>query len=705
MKALIKKAVASVMGAATMCMSLAVPAMATDYDLADYPAPFVNGDTNFLMVVGEDAMAADIAGGIDVAVRLGAENGDEVTCGSDSTSVSGGKDKEIAINEDLSAFGNLDDNDLAGLIDEQITFNDDDYDVHEEIVLNNELVLVSTEQDDDFGSEIAMITDEGSITYSYVFDDPIPTDEIGDENDEDELDITFLGKDITITAVDVADDKITVKSATEYFLMNGEKVEIDGKEITVSGIGETAVRVDVDGVTETIGEDDTEKVNGIKILAKDIFYVDDSDERSVTLEIGESITDQYEAGDALEIFGGSDDNDDALWVWTVVINGDDELTSLGISYNQKSNDPDDDPEPVYMEGVLELPGDYAMIDLDSFTTEDSQEYTLSFDEIELDDDGGTYNGETSDDVWVVVFEGEEDDAFEVTEGTGTESVDTVYLFINGSTSAVWYKDSDGDTAYSDDFDATADAADLFTFTYEDTEFTVDFDFSEMQLVLDITDETSEDKDLLVTLENNALPEGLDNIEEADADDVVYGTTNLGEKDDDYRTQYGIIVQTPEDYAERDEIVLSIPDEQVKVNVIVSGPDTDIIRDEGETVIEAVPITDDIARLDTEVTESMKQNKNLILIGGPAVNMLTAQALGLDYPSYGADSGIPEDAALLQMVNGAFNTGKAALIVAGWEAENTRAACSVLQQFSAYDDLTGTAIVVEGTDTPTLSALE
>ncbi|MCD6275047.1 MAG: S-layer protein, partial [Candidatus Aenigmarchaeota archaeon] len=118
--------------------------------------------------------------------------------------------------------------------------------------------------------------------------------------------------------------------------------------------------------------------------------------------------------------------------------------------------------------------------------------------------------------------------------------------------------------------------------------------------------------------------------------------------------------------------------------------------------------DNIARLDTDPEiETAKTEKNLILVGGPAVNRLTAQALGLSYPSYGEASTIPENAAVIKLVNDAFTTGKVALIVAGWEAENTQAACSVLQKYD-YDEyapkLTGTAVKVTGTTSPTLAPL-
>lgn len=701
MKTLIKRVGAGILGVVMAGSSLLAPAMAAT-DLADYPAPFVtDGTTDMLVVVGSRADPADVVGAIDLAVRLGSEPGKLVAVGDASTSVSGGKEKEVAINEGFATpFGTLDDSDLGGLIDGKISFNDDDYDVHEEIVVNDNMVIGSTEYDDDFGSKIALLTTStGAITYSYVFDDPVDIADIGTGTDQDELEIEFLGKSITISAAENASsDEITVKVANEDTFYEDDSVTYNSKKITVTAIGESAIRVDVGGTVAVISEDATKEVNDVKIKPSDIFYDGDRPERSsVTLQYGDSIQDTYSDGDALEIFDGIDDTDDALWVWTIEISDDlEELEYVGISYNQKSDEPDDDPEPVYVGESFMLANDYASIKLDSETVSGYQDYTISFDEMDLDDPDS--DNHDTDDAAVVVFKGEDDDAFIVSDGTDEET-NTVYLYLNGTGSSLWYKDSDGKTNYAASFNATADQTDLFEFSYEDTVFTVDTDYSELQIVLDTSTLDGEDTDLLVTLDAFTDATGLGTIEDAEATDVMYGTTGLGEKDSDYRVQYGIIVKDPEDNAESDEVVLSVPEDVVKINVIFAGPETEITSADGDTVKEVIPITDSIARLDTDAAvEAAKGSKNLILVGGPAVNMLTYQALGFSDYTYGAASGVPENAAMIKAVDDAFGGGKVALVVAGWNAANTRAACSVLQQYDEYD-LSGSAVKVSGTATP------
>ena len=200
-------------------------------------------------------------------------------------------------------------------------------------------------------------------------------------------------------------------------------------------------------------------------------------------------------------------------------------------------------------------------------------------------------------------------------------------------------------------------------------------------------------------------------DDAEADELQWGSTptNIGTKDNDLRTAYGVVIKDPEANGADDKVVLEMPADQVKAKVVVYGPEGSKTTTGGETIKKVVPITTPVAKLDTEIPDPSTVDKNLVLVGGPAVNRLTAQALGLDYPTYGADSGIPENAAMIKVIEGAFKEGKVAVIVAGWEAENTRVACSVLQQYESFKDaLEGnTAVKITGTtvETATIEPLE
>ena len=104
-----------------------------------------------------------------------------------------------------------------------------------------------------------------------------------------------------------------------------------------------------------------------------------------------------------------------------------------------------------------------------------------------------------------------------------------------------------------------------------------------------------------------------------------------------------------------------------------------------------------AVLDTDpAVAGQETKKNLIVVGGPAANRAAAVLLGKPFPSYGADSGIPENAALVKLVE--QTDGKVALIVAGWNAEDTQRASRVVAQYDKYlkDQKGKTEVQVTGT---------
>jgi hypothetical protein len=93
--------------------------------------------------------------------------------------------------------------------------------------------------------------------------------------------------------------------------------------------------------------------------------------------------------------------------------------------------------------------------------------------------------------------------------------------------------------------------------------------------------------------------------------------------------------------------------------------------------EPVRLTGDYAKLDTEVADWSKITTDAVVVGGPAVNQAAAKLLGLTYPTKGVASTIPENAALIQVFQNAFSSGKVAVLVAGWEAADTDLAVSAI----------------------------
>ncbi len=153
---------------------------------------------------------------------------------------------------------------------------------------------------------------------------------------------------------------------------------------------------------------------------------------------------------------------------------------------------------------------------------------------------------------------------------------------------------------------------------------------------------------------------------------------------DYVDLYGTYVRRTT--TSQDTLTIYYPDEQVTANLFVLDKDATVTQTAGgtsSTVKSATPVKTALGKLDTEVTSADKNNKNLILVGGPAVNTLVAELATAEktkarqwYVDQGAGT------SLLNLVEDAFTTGKSALVVAGHSAADTRAATSMMQNYDA-----------------------
>jgi hypothetical protein len=160
--------------------------------------------------------------------------------------------------------------------------------------------------------------------------------------------------------------------------------------------------------------------------------------------------------------------------------------------------------------------------------------------------------------------------------------------------------------------------------------------------------------------------------------------NIGSKDEDHRTKFGIKIMDPESMSSGDEAVFHIPGDQVTGIIDITGE---------RTTSTGTPTTQSSAP--TPVTADEINNKeafNLVLVGGPCVNSLSAEFLGVTFPACGAASGLTEDTAIIELKE---NGDKMALVVAGWEAPDTRRAGVVLANYEDFE-LTGTSATVTGT---------
>ncbi|MGC8940686.1 MAG: S-layer protein [Candidatus Nanoarchaeia archaeon] len=699
-----KKVIGKIAAIGTGLLMAVMPVAAAT--LADYPAPFVkDGQWNAVIVVGKDAAPSDVIGSTNIAATL-AQSAVTVT----EPTITGAVKKDVPLTGTLnSAFGDkIDNTDIDALKDTSIAFADETYDVHEELLLdhNTPAIYISAENDADFGKDPVIAVKSGGVKYHYVFDEAINKNISSDEP----LEITFLGKTMTLTKV--ANNEITVQIGADYYLTYNDTVTVAGKTIKLVNVGSASAIVQVGSEQKIISKNSTAKVGGLRIKVKDIFYSDTPSERAAALVIGEDVDKTYKDGDAFYIPCATPKTSDCSksspdWEWDIRLNGTTPINAsdyIGVKFvGNWDNSPED---PVIKEGQqMNLPENYLWIKFDSLKTKKFYKYDIKFqDGVDLTDIGAS----SSENVFVI--KGPTKDSIKLATG---EETDTAYLWFNNYSSkniTLLYRDptdnkiKDSDIHYGNGADE-----DLFYLTYGDTDIKVkgiDIDPTNVDFYLKISagtvGTTNKYLDIATTLDKPDITAatkfvGMNTPEKSEADDVKYKDHGIGERDKDVLLPYGAYITNVKSGTSRDEVTIYVPNEQQKVVTIIGTQTTKITGGAGGT-LGGVAIT----KLDTEVSDP--KATNLILVGGPAVNKLTAEALGLTYPTYGTDAaralGITENQATIKLIENAFGGSNVALIVAGWEASDTRAASSVLQDYTSYKDkLVGKQVIVSGTAAP------
>ncbi len=676
----IKQVLSGAVGLLMSGATLLTPALA-DFTLDNFDTMTA---ANTVVVVGTDANAADIVGAINVGAAI-AQNG--ATADAAAAAIIAGAESDdvilgTSVNStlDKSAYK---DNDVSGLLDTKITWNSEDVDVEEQIVLEDGLVImVSATGDEEFGSDIVMGTDsKDAIGYRFVIDD-------NDFNysavsDSDTLEITVLGKSLTISKVTnktgTATDSIKLSEGTETALKTGDSVEINGKTVEVTAIGSGSAAFKIGTETEFINTGDEEEIGstGINVKIESILYTDDVETRQVLVTVGTDLTTTVKTDDSMETYGEPEDEEDAVWVW--FIDADDSDTgklTIGANHNQKYDEVDE--AVVNVGESIKLPNDYAEIEFTELTETGVQTYELYFDEVDFKlKTDGTTNGGNVDNQKVLVLQakGGSGNGFSVTADTGTEEGDYVYL---SESNGIAFKNDDGDIQQGN--------TNSFFLTTDDTTMTVSYSAAGGNLTIE---EPAAGGGENITVDFSTAYEYLGAKEgDADENDVTWKGTNMAAKDEDVRTIYGTVIETPEDNADSDKVVLVVPADQVKATITIKGLGSTV-----ETVaggVTQVDLGNGIAKLASEA-EADKTAKNLVLMGGPYANSLVEELAVAGKTPTKAQWADLAGKAIVQAIDGAFAEGKAAIVVAGAGADQTRNAGLKLMGGT----LTGAMVEIQG----------
>lgn len=701
-------------------------------DLAEYPSPFVKSgsyDNSNVFVVGANAAASDSIGVLDIGAGLQFESKVCTSGGGGSVVVSGGVTEEITLGKAIADTTSqtldqeLQDDDVDTLMDSTVSFQSSDYDFQEVLVLgqagNNVTVETSlTSSEDDYQTDIVMEIGRDSIKYYYIWDEAIAID---NATTSQPLEIKFLGKTLKLTSVSSA-TKFTAYVGNEYFLSVDDSVEVSGKTVTLKNVGSGgAIVVDVDGVTETIPSSSTETVNGIEISNDETFYdSNDVSQRSATVIVGVDAQETYTDGDAYV----GEDKDDPDWVWNIGNLNDNSATTtsttaefsgpyLGIENDFVYNDDSDNPPGIGE--CIDLPNNYLSICLDSLTVADDQYATYYF-ELDTSADLGDAIGENSS-VTALYIHTSVDEGLEVmfsnlnapnTTSATDKKTDQVWIYPENETDyQVFYKDTsskkvtlagsniiNGSTAFLRvNYDSTK-GTDMEIYGDGDGDGDGIGDGDDFNLTLVPYDSTyladyNDNITMRWGLGSIGITELGDTASSEEADELLWngpgGTAEktIGTKDEDHRTRYGIIIRDPKSNGASDQVVLDIPANQVKANIVVKGTTASTSTSGGScTVAEINPKS----MLDSEISDATAYN--LIVVGGPCANSIAEDVFGVtcsDWP-YKAGEGVVKLVA---------NGNKAAMLVAGTSALDTRRTAKAIKDYKSYA-FSGTEAIVKGT---------
>ncbi|MEK6936674.1 MAG: hypothetical protein AABW58_01230 [Nanoarchaeota archaeon] len=612
-----------------------------------------------------------------------------------------------------------------------------------------------TSSDDDYESNVFLEAAKGAMKYYYVFDDALNVSK-ATSSDPLEIKFLGKTLKITSVEASQNKFTATVGTeyfmkVGDSITVEGKKVTL--QNVGSSG----AVLVDVDGKVDTIDADSSKVVNNVEIKNDDTFYATSKSERSAALIVGKNAQDTFADGDPYVGENKNNPDwtwklgNLGAKTATTVSSGATDPTGPFIGIQNDFVKDDDTDNPVGIGECYSLPNNYAQVCLDSLTVPDTDYLTVTLEYQSSVDTAKSKYDKGSSSSRVIHISAPGTDRFVIPAGIDPFIENGTLNDNDVKTSEVWIQTEDVDAPtsggfalfYKDEnqnpnivyignlsianmsitnkgglpsrgvgFNSTA--GDYFLkLNYLKTKDTnVRFMLVPTTLnttrglivgvVGDSTTELDSGTDDFYTNwsigTGNWTALGLTAAKE-EAAELTWATssasafTQLGAKDEDHRSKYGIILRDPKSNGASDRVVFEVPGDQVQANVVVKGSAT-TVSGGGVTYIPA-KITVNTLK-DTEVSDPSAYN--LILVGGPCADPLVERVSGLGV-SCGAWPLSPGEAMLKLGANG----DKVALLVAGTDAADTRMAAKVFSDFEDYK-LSGTQATLAGSiNAPTVKS--
>lgn len=684
---------------------------AVSADLNEYPQPFVTEDGQFdgQIVIGSmganPGQVVDVLTAIGLAAQLQADAVTPVSVAGGVTTVEGGEvyDDE-ALNSNVPA-DTLDDKQLNGFQDSSASVDGNDIDYQELVDFDGNAFKFETSLlgDDEFEGNVYLTVQDNAVRYQVMFEDELQESYFTN----DELEFTFLGRNIEVSNLDVANDEITLTTSDEFFLEQGDTVQVDGNTVELVRVGESSVIVEVNGQREVISDNSNKRFSesdNFQVEIDGIFYVEGSSDNGAVLEMGDDLTRTVGSGDPAELFGESDERNEAEWLWDIDL-GSSGTTApagsyIGLVNNKQRVDVDvnaDRERPALAVGEsMSLPNNHV-----DFTFEGLEFDVETEVDVTIDDARRFYpdNEDATASKWTYVISTPgEQGLFDV----GGNTADEAFVAVNSTGGTeVWYNDGDDDVLAGDETttitlevrreDVTitppqnplngisagsANTSDhlLFTFPIEDSSY----GGGSGEEIVALIAETSNDF---------FGPNDDDDAGDLKITDDTGNLTPLGTQDYDLHTTYGVFIEEPESqFGSGSSFSMILPEEQQKATMTVTTSASQ--RTTASTGSEAYTVNPlpvgQIAVLDSDAPAL--GSTPMLVVGGPYSNSVADDLLGNPSDEDIEEMFTPGEGKLMWFED------DMALMVAGYDPEDTQAAGLVLANYRDYD-LTGDEVTV------------
>jgi hypothetical protein len=561
------------------------------------------------------------------------------------------------------------------------------------------------------------VTVPGSdVKYRLMFDTAVP---LGSANLTGKT-IKFLGTDYTVTSSDATTIKLSQAGGT--VLMNvGDTKTIGGFTVKLLAVGrqgsETKVALDVGGVgvTVTAGQTETITVGGVSLPVFVKSALEVTGGGSAEVLVG-ATTFELKNGQELKGYPG--------WMVNFAVTSN-ALSHINITYTNPHSSYSG-TYPVIATGGAEIKAPTDFFKLKSLGWESRSLYKLQFTPTVADFNGDATAAESGIKI-TITADGSATKVFDVGGGFSADAI--AYDVTNG----YWrYQNTTGGWSPATSRPSIAMTEGTANFYVFNTTGSVNtsvnpgtgLGFGASSLVLTLNEPlrnpgastgnwfieyayvSGTDPGTFANVTNVATFGGASsdptylsyNATAADNKAIAYGGTSPKSRTA-FVSNYGTVYKS----ASSSSIILDVPRAQNYIDFLV-GRESGTATVAGTTTSDKImPVTADIAMLDTEVTDNAAAD--MVVVGGPCINKIAAALLNATYPVCGDDAktaGIPENAALVQVFKDKFATGKSVLLIAGWEAANSDVAARVVQDGTKLATITGDKATVTGTNFATVT---